>query len=64
MVTEIMGTNLRTREAILMGENELRSFHEIIEASYAERLDTASSNPCCGSSGKARSRKKPRCSTA
>ena len=34
LVSEIMGSNLRTREAILMGENDLRSFHEIIEANY------------------------------
>ncbi|MDR3406477.1 MAG: PilT/PilU family type 4a pilus ATPase [Chthoniobacter sp.] len=34
MVNEIMGSNLRTREAILLGENDLRNFHEIIEASY------------------------------
>jgi len=33
MVSEIMGSSLRTRETILMGENDLRSFHEIIEAS-------------------------------
>ena len=33
MVSEIMGSNLRTREAILMGEGEVRNFHEIIEAS-------------------------------
>jgi len=32
MVSEIMGTGLRTREAILMGENDLRSFHDIIES--------------------------------
>lgn len=32
MVSEIMGSNLRTREAILLGENDLRSFHEIIES--------------------------------
>ena len=32
MVSEIMGSNLRTRETILLGENDLRSFHEIIEA--------------------------------
>jgi twitching motility protein PilT len=31
MVNEIMGSNLRTREAILLGESELRNFHEIIE---------------------------------
>jgi twitching motility protein PilT len=33
MVSEIMGSSLRTREAILLGENEIRNFHEIIEAS-------------------------------
>jgi twitching motility protein PilT len=32
MVSEIMGSSLRTREAILLGESELRNFHEIIEA--------------------------------
>src|SRR5260370_40449288 len=32
MVNEIMGSNLRTREAILLGENEIRTFHGIIEA--------------------------------
>jgi twitching motility protein PilT len=31
MVSEIMGSNLRTREAILLGENDIRSFHDIIE---------------------------------
>jgi twitching motility protein PilT len=31
---EIMGSNLRTRESIVMGESEGRSFYEIIEASY------------------------------
>ena len=34
MVSEVMGSNLRTREAILLGESELRDFHEIIEASH------------------------------
>jgi twitching motility protein PilT len=34
MVSEVMGSNLRTREAVLLGENELRDFHEIIEASH------------------------------
>lgn len=34
MVNEVMGSNLRTREAILLGENDLRNFHEIIESSY------------------------------
>jgi twitching motility protein PilT len=33
LLTEIMGNNLRTREAIAFGENEARSFYEIIEAS-------------------------------
>jgi twitching motility protein PilT len=32
LVTEIMGSSLRTREALLYGENENRSFQEIIEA--------------------------------
>jgi twitching motility protein PilT len=32
LLTEIMGSSLRTREAILYGENESRSFQEIIEA--------------------------------
>ncbi len=34
MVSEIMGSNLRTREAILLGENDIRNFHEIIESNY------------------------------
>ena len=33
LLTEIMGYNLRTREAIALGEGEHRSFYEIIEAS-------------------------------
>lgn len=33
LVTEIMGSNLRTRETIVYGESENKSFHEIIEAS-------------------------------
>lgn len=32
LVNEIMGSNLRTREAIALGENESRSFYDIIEA--------------------------------
>ncbi len=32
LVTEIMGSNLRTRETILYGESENKSFQEIIEA--------------------------------
>ena len=31
---EIMGSSLRTRETILLGESEGKSFYEIIEASY------------------------------
>ena len=31
---EIMGSNLRTRESIIQGESEGRSFYEIIESSY------------------------------
>ena len=31
---EIMGANLRTKESIVFGESEGKSFHEIIEASY------------------------------
>ena len=34
LVSEIMGSNLRTREAILLGENDIRNFHEIIESNY------------------------------
>ena len=33
LLSEILGYNLRTREAIAMGEGEHRSFYEIIEAS-------------------------------
>jgi twitching motility protein PilT len=32
LVTELMGSNLRTREAILLGESESRNMEEIIEA--------------------------------
>lgn len=32
MVSEIMGSSLRTRETILYGESESKTFHEIIEA--------------------------------
>lgn len=32
MINEIMGTNLRVREAIALGESEGRTFYEIIEA--------------------------------
>jgi twitching motility protein PilT len=31
---EIMGSNLRTRESIVLGESEGRSFYEIIQSSY------------------------------
>jgi twitching motility protein PilT len=33
MINEIMGSNLRTRETLLLGENDGRSYNEIIEAS-------------------------------
>ncbi|MEQ1860314.1 MAG: PilT/PilU family type 4a pilus ATPase [Chthoniobacteraceae bacterium] len=33
MIAEIMGSNLRTREAIQLGESDVRNLHEIIEAS-------------------------------
>ena len=33
LLTEVLGHNLRTREAIALGEGEHRSFYEIIEAS-------------------------------
>ena len=33
MLTEVIGNNLRTKEAIAIGEGEHRSFYEIIEAS-------------------------------
>jgi twitching motility protein PilT len=32
LITEIMGSSLRTREALLYGEGENRTFQEIIEA--------------------------------
>ena len=32
LMTELMGSNLRTREAIMMGESETRRFSDIIEA--------------------------------
>jgi twitching motility protein PilT len=35
LVTEIMGSNLRTRETIRCGESENKTFHEIIEAASA-----------------------------
>ena len=33
LLTEVMGTNLRVREAVALGENENRNFYDIIEAS-------------------------------
>jgi twitching motility protein PilT len=33
-LVEIMGANLRTKESIMLGESEGKSFYEIIEASY------------------------------
>ena len=35
LVTEVMGSSLRTREAILLGESEVRDIHEIIESGSA-----------------------------
>jgi twitching motility protein PilT len=32
LVTEVMGSNLRSREALLLGESERRNLHEIIES--------------------------------
>ncbi len=32
LVNEVMGSNLRTREAVALGENESRTFYEIIES--------------------------------
>ena len=31
LVTEVMGSSLRTREAVILGESEIRNLHEIIE---------------------------------
>ena len=36
LVTEIMGSSLRTRETIVYGESENKSFHEIIEAASSQ----------------------------
>src|SRR4029077_18875189 len=33
LLTEVLGHNLRTQEAVVLGEDEQRSFYEIIEAS-------------------------------
>ena len=33
LATELMGSNLRTRETVRCGESENKTFHEIIEAS-------------------------------
>src|SRR4029077_14726859 len=48
LLTEIMGSSLRTREALLYGESENRTFQEIIEAgttlgwhTFAQSLLTA-----------------------
>ncbi len=35
LVTELMGSSLRTREAIEMGENENRRLHDIVEAGFS-----------------------------
>jgi twitching motility protein PilT len=33
-LVEVMGSNLRTKESVMLGESEGKSFYEIIEASY------------------------------
>jgi twitching motility protein PilT len=40
LVSEIMGSSLRTRETILYGESENKSFHEIIEAGSSQGWHT------------------------
>jgi twitching motility protein PilT len=35
LLTEVMGSNLRVREAIALGENENRSFYDIIDSNYS-----------------------------
>ena len=40
LATEVMGSNLRVREAILMGEGELRNFHDIIEDNHVHGWHT------------------------
>ena len=48
LVTELMGSNLRTREAILLGENEGRNLGDIIEAGSVNgwhSLNNPSSRP-------------------
>jgi twitching motility protein PilT len=40
LLTEIMGHNLRTREAIALGENETRNFYDIIEANSHQGWST------------------------
>ncbi|MGB8353772.1 MAG: PilT/PilU family type 4a pilus ATPase [Chthoniobacteraceae bacterium] len=35
LLTEVMGSNLRVREAISLGENENRSFYDIIDSNYS-----------------------------
>ena len=34
LLTEVMGSNLRVREAVALGENENRSFYDIIDSNY------------------------------
>jgi twitching motility protein PilT len=34
LLTEVMGSNLRVREAIALGESENRSFYDIIDSNY------------------------------
>ena len=64
MVNEIMGSNLRTREAILLGENDIRNYRDIIEASMQKTAGLASNSAWCVTSGRGRSPRRRRCSTA
>jgi twitching motility protein PilT len=40
MVAEIMGSNLRSRETVMLGENELRNYADIIEQASTEGWQT------------------------
>jgi energy-coupling factor transporter ATP-binding protein EcfA2 len=60
---EIMGSNLRTKETIRLGESEGKSFYEIIEASYPFGWRTFDI-PAWKPTSRARSPRKPPCSIA
>lgn len=40
LITEVMGSNLRVREAILLGESEIRDFHDIMTAATPQGWHT------------------------